>query len=285
MSSNFFSDALRQAMAIRHFNQAQLAEFLSVDPAYISRWLKGSSPRLDQMRHVLTTLGWELDRARPDYDPFADAIHHVAKGPDGASGGKVEDKKTAYQNMDEVKKLLEGAAESAKRLATPTVPLAGRVTGADASATIDAAPKGIVDSLHELFPAVDFADNELLLLTVEGTALEPAFRAGTRLAVRRVLRPGGVPEGALVILESTKKPIRSVLRRLVRLGDKRMNRVEKVIGAPIIDGQDYVFFKPREVKIVAVVVGVVAGTVPVEAPAPAAAPAKAEKKGRGTATS
>ncbi len=256
MSANFFSDALRQAMANRHFNQAQLAEFLGVDPAYVSRWLKGSSPRIDQMRNVLTTLGWELDRARPDYDPFADAITKIKDTPDPQTGKKIAEKSTEYKKLDDIKDLLEGAAEAHKRLSHEPVPLYGGISAADGVVSYkesDKAPD--FDSLTGLYGPVEYADNALYMLTVSGNELAPTYLNGARLLLRRVLQPNAVPNGAEVILEAVRKPGKLHLRRLVRVMDKDAGRVEKVIGLPMVEGQEYLFFKPREVKLHSVVVG------------------------------
>ena len=56
-TTKFFAEALKQTMKERRMNQAQLAEYLSVDPAYISRWLRGASPRLGQLVSCLEKIG------------------------------------------------------------------------------------------------------------------------------------------------------------------------------------------------------------------------------------
>lgn len=260
MSKNFFSEALREAMAERHFNQAQLAEFLKVDPAYVSRWLKGSSPRIHQMREVLSKLGWEIDRARPDYDPFADAINRVEtdQEPEG-SKKKVGEKAGTYQkkSIPEVKKLLEDAAEAHRIVNTAPVPLVGRVTAADASVTVSKDPEATFDTVGTMFPEVNFAENAVSFLKVDGGELEPLYRSGDILAVRRVLQPSLVPDGTIIVFESGKKGAAGFMRRLIRVADRSVSRVERLIGIPLVPRQEYLFFKPREVRLQFVVVGVI----------------------------
>lgn len=77
---NFFAETLKLYLDEHGMNQAQLAEYLGIEPPYISRWLRGAYPRLDLMQDVLRRLGWNLDRARPDYDPIEDAIQWVRSG-------------------------------------------------------------------------------------------------------------------------------------------------------------------------------------------------------------
>ncbi len=259
MTKNFFSQALRDAMSDRHFNQAQLAEFLKVDPAYISRWLKGSSPRLHQMREVLSHLGWDIDRARPDYDPFSDAITRV-DSEKGAAGSKkkVAEKTAAYRKMDagEVKKLLEGAAETHRIATAAPVPLVGTVAAENAQVTVGKDASATYDTIGTMFPEVDFAENTLSFLRVEGKNLEPLYRDGDLLAVRRVLQPSKAPDGSVVVFETGKRGSTGHLRRMIRVADRSVSRVERLIGIPLVDGQDYLFFKPREAKLAYVVVGV-----------------------------
>lgn len=261
MSTNFFADALRKAMAARHFNQAQLAEHLGVDPAYVSRWLKGSSPRIDQMRGVLSTLGWDLERARPDYDPFEDAIHQIKQEPE-ILGDAVAEAGADYSNLTDIKDLLEGAAETHKRLSHPPILLNGEVDAASAQIKFQekGKPKSF-DTFGALFPQLDYADNEMTMLLVKGNDLAPAYYDGTNLVLRRVLKASAVPEGSVVVFEAPRKPGGFHLRRLVRVLEKRSGRVDRVIGAPISPRQDYLFFKPREAKVHSIVVGAIAGIV------------------------
>ncbi len=260
MSKNFFSQALRDAMTERHFNQAQLADFLKVDPAYVSRWLKGSSPRIHQMRDVLSRLGWNLDRARPDYDPFADAITRVEsdKEPTG-SRKKVAEKAGAYSRKDaeEVKKLLEGAAETHRIVNTAPVPLVGSVATQSAVVSVGKEATAIYDTVGTMFPEVNYAENALSFIRVEGKDLEPLYRNGDLLAVRRVLQPAKVPDGAVIVFDSGKRgSTSSSLRRLIRVADRSVSRVERLIGIPLVENHNYLFYKPREVKLAYVVVGV-----------------------------
>jgi len=254
MSSNFFSDALRAAMATKHFNQAQLAEFLTVDPAYISRWLKGSSPRLDQMRSVLTQLGWKIERARPDYDPFADAIERAKAD----TGGKVTEKGVKYSTMDDVKKLLEGAQQVHKKSSYAPVPVIGRLN-ADAAAakTDDKKNPDTHEILAPLFPCPTYTGEELFILTVEGDALAPAYPAGSLLFVRPVQNISDIPEGAIVFFASGEKGPNLHIRRLFRIEETKVKRVDRLIGAPLTPAQEYMYFKPREANIPYALVGCV----------------------------
>lgn len=260
MSKNFFSEALREAMTQRHFNQAQLAEFLKVDPAYVSRWLKGSSPRIQQMREVLSKLGWELERARPDYDPFADAIIRVETDTDPeGSKRKVAEKGATYQkkSIPEVKKLLEDAAEAHRIVNTAPVPLVGTVTAAGGSVEVAKDATTLFDTVGTMFPETNFSENTLAFLKVQGSELEPMYHDGDILAVRRVLQPALVPDGTIIVFEGGKKGSAGHLRRLIRVADRSVSRVERLIGIPLVPRQEYLFFKPREVRLLYVVVGVI----------------------------
>jgi transcriptional regulator with XRE-family HTH domain len=252
MSTNFFQDALRNAMNTRHFNQAQLAEFLKVDPAYVSRWLKGSSPRLDQMRNVLTTLGWDIMRARPDYDAFEDALSQLSG--EGAPAG-VKEKGKSYQNMKDIKGLLTDAADKHKRASLPPVVQVGTMKAADGRIEFaDSSKSSTFDGFTPLLGKVDYAANELGFVVVQGNEMSALYPAGTRLFVRKVLKPQGVPDGAQVIMEGLDEPGIFLLRRLMRAHDKREARTDRLIGAPLVPTQSFLFFRTREVRLHSVVV-------------------------------
>ncbi|MGF1572004.1 MAG: helix-turn-helix domain-containing protein [Sumerlaeia bacterium] len=259
MSSNFFSEALRQGMKERHYNQAQLAEFLNVDPAYISRWLKGSSPRLDQLRNVLEILGWQLSRARPDYDPFADAIDTIdqSDSADKAAGGSVKDKNRKYGNMKEIKSLLEDAAKSQKQPEAVPLALLGSMDAESGITTLNLTEKFFHDSLNATLEKQDFAETELYCIKVTASSPNAPFPANSTVLLRKILRPSGVPTKSLVLMEPASEPGKLYLRKLVRLRDEAANRVDRLIGSPVSPSQDYLYFKPREVKLHSVVVGYV----------------------------
>lgn len=256
MSSNFFSEALRQGMKERHFNQAQLAEFLGVDPAYISRWLKGSSPRLDQLRNVLEILGWHLNRARPDYDAFADAIDTIdqSDSADKASSGSVKEKGRKYGNMKEIKSLLEDVAKSQKQPEAAPLALLGSMDAYSGVTTLSSEAASFADSINSTLKKQDFAETELYCVKVTTSGPNAPFPAGSTIFLRRILRPSGVPTKSIVLMEPVAEPGKLYLRQLVRLRDESANRVDRLIGAPVSPAQDYLYFKPREVKLHSVVV-------------------------------
>lgn len=258
MSTNFFAEALKQALRERHFNQAQLAEFLGVDPAYVSRWLKGSSPRIDQIRNALTVLGWSLERARPDYDAFADAIAKV--GPSGAALPTSAKEKVAHADIADIKELLEDAAETHKRRAIQPVRVVGRLLADTGHALFDTPNGESLEGVAAMFPQLPYAENLLSILIAEGHDLAPLIPHKARVFVRRILQPAGVPEGTIVLFESNSKNERLPLRRVVRLSEHRSGRVERLLGAPLIDRHEYVAFKPREGKMAWVIAGVVSLT-------------------------
>lgn len=258
MSTNFFAEALKQALRERHFNQAQLAEFLGVDPAYVSRWLKGSSPRIDQIRNALTVLGWSLERARPDYDPFTDAIAKV--GTSGQALGTLAKEKGGQAEIAEIKDLLEDAAEAHKRRAIQPVQVVGRLLTDTGHALFDNTKGESLEGVAAMFPQLPYAENQLSILIAEGHDLAPLIPHKARVFVRRILQPAGVPDGTVVLFEGNAKNERLPLRRVVRLSEHRSGRVERLLGAPLIDRHEYVAFKPREGKMAWVVAGVVSLT-------------------------
>ncbi|MDX1973198.1 MAG: helix-turn-helix transcriptional regulator [Candidatus Sumerlaeia bacterium] len=252
MSSNFFSEALRQGMRERHFNQAQLAEFLQVDPAYISRWLKGSSPRLEQLRSVLELLGWHLGRARPDYDPFADAINSIDH-PESGEPQSAKEKARKYSNMKEVKSLLEEVAKTQRQPDSLPLAVSGSLNAITGESKLAAAGE-VMDSLSNNLKLIDFAETSLYAMRVDVSGPGAFYPQGTILILRKVLRPSGVPTKSIVLMEPVATPGTYHLRQLVRLRDESVNRVDRLIGAPLSAEQDYLYFKPREVRIHSVVV-------------------------------
>lgn len=108
---NFFADALRKALREKGLNQAQLAEFLGIEPPYISRWLRGAYPRLDLMQDVLARLGWQLDRAHPEYDPVIDAVKQVRGELDEAAPDAVAESYGAGAGRADFRKLLDNFVE------------------------------------------------------------------------------------------------------------------------------------------------------------------------------
>ncbi|MDK2971431.1 MAG: helix-turn-helix protein [Candidatus Sumerlaeota bacterium] len=108
---NFFADALRKALKEKGLNQAQLAEFLGIEPPYISRWLRGAYPRLDLMQDVLARLDWQLDRAHPEYDPVIDAVKQVRSELDEATGDAVAESCGTDAEQVDFRKLLSNFVE------------------------------------------------------------------------------------------------------------------------------------------------------------------------------
>ncbi len=255
MSSNFFSEALRHAMTQRHFNQAQLAEFLEVDPAYISRWLKGSSPRIEQMRSVLSNLGWDMDRARPNYDPFGDAIRALDEGREGVDLKKGK-KVSPLGDVKEVRQLLEEAAESHRRQQQKPVSSVGKIlAGRGTLESSEPVEMAGLQAIGEVISPLDYADNDLSVVTVEGNDLAPVYPAGSFIFLRRILKPQGVPDGTDVLFEAIRKPGVLHLRRLVRISEGRSGRIDRVIGAPLCPAHSYLFYRPREVRLHSAIVG------------------------------
>jgi transcriptional regulator with XRE-family HTH domain len=258
MAMNFFADALRQAMLQKHFNQAQLAEFLKVDPAYVSRWLKGSSPRLDQMRSVLALLGWDLERARPEYDPFNDAIRILEESREGsdAKKGKKAPATTPLGDVREVKQLLQDAAESHRRQQQRPVHGVGKLN-AEKGIMQQTEPTELngLQAISDMLRPVDYADNDILVIHVHGHHLAPVYPDGSLLLTRRILKPHVVPDGTDVFFEAIRKPGSFHLRRLVRISEGRSGRIDRVIGAPLCASHNYLFYRPREVRLHAAVVG------------------------------
>lgn len=251
-TENFFCTALREAMQKHHFNQAQLAEHLRVDPAYISRWLKGSSPRIDQMIGVLATLGWQLDRARPEYNPFEDALSIAREQGHDTSAARAGKKTGA----SEIGALLRGADEASRRESSPPVTHTGSLDSASGQVLFRESPGSQeLDTVFGIFPALPYASRSLTYITVSGNGLAPMFRDGTRVILRRITKQNEVPDGTVVVMETARRPATFQVRRLVRVIDEREDRVVKIIGAPVTDTQDFLFFRPRDARIHSVVVG------------------------------
>jgi transcriptional regulator with XRE-family HTH domain len=254
VGSEFFSAALREAMATRHFNQAQLAEFLRVDPAYISRWLKGSSPRLDQMCAVLDDLGWDLSRSHPDYSPFQDAITQVTSEIDG---GKSAADTASLTKIEEVQQLLAKADDTRKRTAYKPVATIGDVDASNATAEIVEVDEDEgVEAPAAFFRVIPYADNDVVALRVKGSDLAFPYPEGTLLFARRVLKPADLPSSSLVIMENLEKGARLELRRLIRLEEPHGERIDRIVGAPVHASQGYLVQKPRESRMLYVVIGI-----------------------------
>lgn len=260
MATNFFASALREGLNRHHFNQAQLSEFLGVDPAYVSRWLKGSSPRLDQLRNVLTKLGWDLHRAHPDYDPFQDAVKRLQSAFDSPSGVAEEGPTygvTSKKEAREVRDLLQHLAKQQSQMERTPVCLEGHIRGAGAA--FEPLAKGAEKETYELSPALfreyDFAGTQVSMARVEDDCLDPLYPAGTILFLRRVNNIGTVPNGFEVLMQGKKEDGPLQLRRLVRIEEPEANRVDRLIGAPVTPRQEYVFLRPREASVHSVVIG------------------------------
>lgn len=257
MNRNFFSQALREALATRHFNQAQLAEFLNVDPAYISRWLKGSSPRIDQMVSCLDKLGWDLHRAHPEYDALNDALRVLKARVEGNDPGGAE-RREDFGSVDDIGELLGDLAQKSRSLQDEPLEVKGTIGGKRAEATYSTvAGCDAYESAVSFAKAYDFADTSAFMMLVKGDHLAPKYPDGTLLVMRRILQPGEVPNGFEVLFDPVEKGAGQCLRQLVRVEDGRGGRIDRIIGAPVSPQQDYVFFRPREVRLTAAVVGAV----------------------------
>lgn len=265
MDAKFFSHALREALQRKHFNQAQLSEYLDVDPAYVSRWLKGSSPRLEQLRKVLDRLGWQLERAHPDYDPFRDAVALLEQAQETAGeDDTVGEAAAAYRSQSDEQKaelagLLKQLSKQQSRPESERVSFEGVIRGEQATAVApeDIAELPVTEVGASLFKSYDWAGAGLGVLVVEDSHLAPVYPAGTNLLVRRVLRSSDVPNGFDIIVETRKEPGVRFLRKLMRIEEREANRVDRVIGAPIGAAQDYISMKPREANFVFAVVGAI----------------------------
>jgi len=206
MNPGFFAEALRRTLKEKRINQAQLAEFLSVDPAYVSRWLRGSSPRLGQLIKCLELMGWTLERAHPDYDPLEDTLKRVEKTVGAAKA------KSTNRTMLE---MMEELVVRQRALEVEPVPLVGVLDAASGSVQ---APKGrgqaSFDTAQSLAPAGSGKPSELRALKVEGADLAPEIPAGSVLFLRQPETGEKVPEGALAIIRLPAKGSEPCLRRV-----------------------------------------------------------------------
>lgn len=247
MESDFFASALRHEMEVRHFNQAQLAEFLDVDPAYVSRWLKGSSPRIDQIVRVLTALGWDLDRARPSYDPFSDVARQLGEGKSATK---------AAEDTTELKKLLKRASEARQHEASPPIQVLGVVEKADGQADMrDKNADEVPDFISTFYTCPDYSENDLFILQTREGVFDGRMPHGSHLVMRRVLNASAAAEGALILLGPASDPKKLWLRRLARVENTGARRIERVLGLPINEQQELISLKPREANIHSVAVG------------------------------
>jgi len=218
MPNNFFVTALREAMSARRFNQAQLAEFLSVDPAYVSRWLHGSNPRVDVMMDVLRKLDWRMDRARPGYDPFRETVELLR----GAEEGSVKETARAANrgSMTAVLDFLNDAAHRRRVDSALKVCVCGQVNASDGS-LCDAAGAEELRYLHELLPPetdASYLAPQLCALRVTGGALPGVCPEEGYLLARDVRDASQLPGGALVVVESEGG---LAIRRLMRVTGAR----------------------------------------------------------------
>lgn len=251
---NFFSNALRKGMEERRFNQAQLAEFLKVDPAYISRWLKGAHPRIDQMSRVLTVLGWNLDRAHPDYDPVTDALTRVAQEPYGVESGAVKEAATQYGAPASVKKVLEKASRRATD-AKSGVAFAGRINSTDGSAKFEEFELPVPQYLPSSYSIILSEKEDLSLFLVEGNGLEPHYQNNSWLFALQVNNLSELKTGDDVLFKMGAKGKSCDLRRFVRMTNADSGRTEIIVGAPLTLHGSYLTCRIREAKVLFKVVG------------------------------
>jgi len=247
MQENFFINALREAMTKHHFNQAQLSEFLGVDPAYISRWLKGSSPRIDQMLVILSALGYDLDRAHPAYDPCRDALKRVVEGDVSYDGSKI--------STDDLKAVITGAAQSQWREKFPETTISGSIdaTTGKATPTKESEP---LEGIVQLFPELAYCQKQLRTMRVVGEAMSPAVKDGSLVFLRKIVDEDAVPTGAIILFETARRPQAWQMRRLIRMPDDRPARSEHAVGAALGPHQDDLVFTVRECRMDYIVVGV-----------------------------
>jgi hypothetical protein len=77
------------------------------------------------------------------------------------------------------------------------------------------------------------------------------------LVLRKILKPNGVPNDTQVAMEPVRQTGTFHLRRLVRVEVGRSGRIDRLMGLPLSNRQDYLFFKPREVRLAWAVVGAI----------------------------
>jgi hypothetical protein len=115
-----------------------------------------------------------------------------------------------------------------------------------------------LQTMDELLKPLDYADNELSVAEVEGNHFAPIYAPGSFVFLRRILKPASVPDGTDVLFEALRKPGVLQLRRLVRISEGRSGRIDRVIGAPIAEGHNHLFYRPREVRLHSAIVGALA---------------------------
>ncbi|MCB2156430.1 helix-turn-helix domain-containing protein [bacterium] len=251
---NFFSSALRKGMEERRFNQAQLAEFLKVDPAYVSRWLKGAHPRIDQMSRVLTALGWDLDRAHPDYDPVADALTRVSQDPTGVDSGAVKEAAADYGAPASLKRVLEKASRRAADAKSGVI-FAGRVDASNGSVKFEEFELPVPNFLSPAFSTMLTDKEDIVLFLLEGSGLAPHFQDGTWLFAQQVNSISELKTGDDVMFKTGAKGKNCDLRRFVRMTNASSGRTEVIVGAPLTMHGSYLTCKVREAKCPYKIVG------------------------------
>lgn len=251
---NFFSKALRRGMEERRLNQAQLAELLKVDPAYVSRWLKGAHPRIDQMSRVLTALGWNLDRANPDYDPVADALTQVSQEPFGVEASAVKEAATAYGAPASLKRVLEKASRRAAD-AKAGIPFAGRIDAADGAVSFEDFEIAIPRFLSPVFSTAMTDKEDVVLFLLEGSGMAPQYQDGAWLFAQQINSLSELQTGDDVFFKAGPRSKRCDFRRFVRMTSAASGRTEVIVGAPLTAHGTYVTCKVREAKCPYKIVG------------------------------
>lgn len=252
---NFFSKALQRGMEEHRFNQAQLAEYLNVDPAYISRWLKGAHPRIDQMSRVLKALGWNLDRAHPDYDPVVDALTLVSQEPKAADSGELKQAVEASGAPASLKRVLEKASRRAA-VARAGIRFAGRVDANTGSVEFDDFELPIPTFLSPTFSTMLADKQDIVLFLVEGTGLTPHYYDGTWLFAQQVNNLSELQTGDDAFFRSKPKSRTCDLRRFVRMASASSGRTEAIMGVPLTSDGTYLTCKVREADCPYKIVGV-----------------------------
>lgn len=192
-------------------NKSQLADRLGVEPSYITRWLRGVYPRVETMREVLGKLGWDLERARPEYDPVEHVIDLVRETSSHSSS-----KPPSYEDL--VRQLHEHEEKRRPAPSTSGTIYAGTIR-ADGFQVSPPTKPSVLPAAARFFPTDCHDAESIRYYDIVGTSHASKYPEGCLVIVRHIKGNEELPGQFDAIVSMRSDPGTQYLRTVLRVDD------------------------------------------------------------------
>lgn len=223
MSANWFQQFLQKEQKARGLNVTDMAAFLDVERETYDRWQSGvSKPKILDGVEVLTKLGWNFERAKPN-----------AENPTIAAA-RAELEKEYSSRIERIRHV-------------------GQVRGGELDSRPDTQSALTFEELWDESPYVPFTDKTQPVVTarVVGDSMAPDYPDRSRIAMRR-WNGDKLPEGTPCVFQTgAGEHVEHTFKLLRRTSDGN------ILGWPLNPEHAPIIFRGRQFEIEYIVLGLV----------------------------